>query len=82
MITSGNNVGRVGVMVHRDRHVGGFDIVHVRDARGHSFATRIANIFIIGKGKNPMISLPREKGISLTPLEERASRVEANKKRR
>jgi small subunit ribosomal protein S4e len=82
LITSGNNVGRVGIIVHRDRHVGGFDIVHVRDARGHSFATRIANIFIIGKGKNPLISLPKEKGISLTPLEERAARVEVHKKRR
>jgi small subunit ribosomal protein S4e len=82
LITSGNNVGRVGVIVHRDRHIGGFDIVHVRDARGHSFATRIANIFIIGKGKNPMISLPKEKGISLTPLEEKAARQESHKKRR
>jgi len=82
LITSGNNVGRVGVIVHRDRHVGGFDIVHVRDARGHSFATRIANIFVIGKGKNPLISLPKEKGISLTPLEERAHRAEVHKKRR
>ena len=80
MITSGNNVGRVGVIVHRDRHVGGFDIVHVRDARGHSFATRIANVFMIGKGKNPWISLPREKGISLTPLEEKQARLESRKK--
>jgi len=81
LVTSGNNVGRVGVMVHRDRHIGGFDIVHVRDARGHSFATRIANVFIIGKGKNPLISLPKEKGISLTPLEEKAARNEHKKKR-
>jgi len=81
LVTSGNNVGRVGVMVHRDRHIGGFDIVHVRDARGHSFATRIANVFIIGKGKNPLISLPKEKGISLTPLEEKAARHEHKKKR-
>jgi len=82
LVTSGNNVGRVGVLVHRDRHVGGFDIVHVRDARGHSFATRIANVFIIGKGKNPMISLPKEKGIALTPLEEKEAHREANKKRK
>lgn len=82
MITNGNNVGRVGVMVHRDRHIGGFDIVHVRDARGHSFATRIGNIFMIGKGKNPWISLPREKGIALTPLEERHAKVEAHRKNR
>jgi len=82
MITNGNNIGRVGVIVHRDRHIGGFDIVHVRDARGHSFATRIGNIFMIGKGKNPWISLPREKGISLTPLEEKHAKVEAHRKNR
>jgi len=82
LITSGNNVGRVGVIVHRDRHVGGFDIVHVRDARGHAFATRIGNIFVIGRGKNPLISLPKEKGISLTLLEERAAKHEAHKKKR
>jgi len=82
MITSGNNVGRVGVIVHRDRHIGGFDIVHVRDARGHSFATRIGNVFMIGKGKNPWISLPKEKGISLTPLEEKQTRLEGRRKTR
>jgi len=82
IITAGNNVGRVGVMIHRDRHIGGFDIVHVRDARGQAFATRINNIFIIGKGKNPSISLPKEKGISLTPLEERQARMESHKKKK
>jgi len=81
IVTSGNNVGRIGTIVHRDRHIGGFDIVHVRDARGHSFATRIGNIFMIGKGKNPWITLPREKGISLSLLEERAARLEHKKRR-
>jgi len=78
MVTSGNNIGRVGVLTSRDRHLGGFDIVHIRDARGHSFATRIGNVFIIGKGKNPLISLPKEKGIYLTPVE--AKQVRADEK--
>jgi len=82
MITSGNNVGRVGVIVHRDRHIGGFDIVHVRDSRGHAFATRIGNVFMIGRGKNPMISLPKERGIALTPLEERHARQESHRKKK
>ena len=82
MITSGNNVGRVGTIVHRDRHIGGFDIVHIRDSRGHSFATRIGNVFMIGKGKNAWISLPKEKGIALTPLEERTARAEGHRKQR
>merc|ERR1711934_936083 len=44
-ITGGNNVGRVGVIVHREKHPGSFDIVHVKDKAGHSFATRLSNIF-------------------------------------
>jgi len=76
MVTQGNNIGRVGVLTSRDRHMGGFDIVHIRDSKGNTFATRIGNVFIIGKGKNPIISLPREKGIYLTPVEARQARAE------
>jgi len=53
MVTNGNNIGRVGVLTSRDRHLGGFDIVHVRDAKGNSFATRIGNIFYHWKRKEP-----------------------------
>jgi len=80
MVTQGNNIGRVGVLTSRDRHMGGFDIVHIRDSRGHTFATRIGNIFIIGKGKNPLISLPREKGIYLTPVEAKQAHAEEKEK--
>lgn len=40
MVTGGRNLGRVGLVTHRERHPGSFDIVHVRDAMGHTFATR------------------------------------------
>ena len=40
MITGGRNLGRVGTVTHRERHPGSFDIVHVKDSLGHSFATR------------------------------------------
>ena len=49
MVTGGHNIGRVGSIVHRDRHPGSFDIVHVKDAVGHTFATRLSNIFVIGE---------------------------------
>ena len=52
-------MGRVGILTHRDRHFGGFDIVHMRDANGNNFATRIGNVMAIGKGKKPWISLPK-----------------------
>lgn len=40
MVTGGRNMGRVGVVGHREKHPGSFDIVHIKDAAGHSFATR------------------------------------------
>eukprot|EP00567_Pseudictyota_dubia_P012892 CAMPEP_0197458638 /NCGR_PEP_ID=MMETSP1175-20131217/49229_1 /TAXON_ID=1003142 /ORGANISM="Triceratium dubium, Strain CCMP147" /LENGTH=258 /DNA_ID=CAMNT_0042993323 /DNA_START=24 /DNA_END=800 /DNA_ORIENTATION=- len=69
MITHGRNTGRVGVMYHRDRHPGSFDICHIRDAEGNEFATRIANVFVIGKGDTPACELPRGQGIKRTIFE-------------
>lgn len=40
MITGGRNLGRVGTVMNRERHPGSFDIVHVKDTQGHTFATR------------------------------------------
>jgi len=77
MITGGRNLGRVGVITSRDRHPGSFDIVHVKDAAGHSFSTRMSNIFIIGKGNKSMVSLPKDKGIRKTIAEERDARIAA-----
>ncbi|PSR71885.1 hypothetical protein PHLCEN_2v12229 [Hermanssonia centrifuga] len=71
MVTGGRNMGRAGVIVHREKHVGGFDIVHVKDALDRTFATRVSNIFVIGEGTKPWISLPRGKGTKLTITEER-----------
>jgi len=61
MITGGHNLGRVGVVTHRERHPGSFDVVHIKDSQGHEFATRLNNVFIIGKGTKPWVSLPAGK---------------------
>ncbi|KAJ1980141.1 40S ribosomal protein S4 [Dimargaris xerosporica] len=74
MATGGHNIGRVGVITHRERHLGGFDIIHVKDARGHDFATRMTNVFVIGEENEPWVSLPRGKGIKLSIAEERDAR--------
>ncbi|KAK7817771.1 hypothetical protein U0070_018984 [Myodes glareolus] len=71
MVTGGANLGRIGVITNRERHPCSFDVVHVKDASGNSLATRLSNIFVIGKGNKPWISLPQGKGISLTVTEER-----------
>lgn len=73
-IQGGNNIGRVGVLQHVEHHPGSYEIANIRDARGHVFSTRLENVFCIGEGKNPMISLPKKKGISLTLIEERDER--------
>ena len=64
MVTGGRNMGRVGVITHRERHDGGFNIVHIKDAVDNEFATRESNVFIIGHEK-PWISLPKGKGVKV-----------------
>ena len=60
-------MGRVGVVTHRERHDGGFNIVHIKDAIDNSFATRESNVFVIGKEK-PWISLPKGKGVKVSQI--------------
>lgn len=75
IIHGGNNIGRVGILQHVERHPGSFDIAHIRDSTGHAFATRIGNIFTIGEGKKPIISLLKDKGIKVSLMEEREKRL-------
>jgi len=71
MITRGANTGRVGTIVACERHPGSFDIVHIRDRRGNNFATRLSNVFVIGDGHRSEISLPKDKGVKLSIIEQR-----------
>lgn len=71
MITGGRNVGRAGVILARERHHGGFDIVHLRDPAGREFSTRLSNVFVIGDAEKRWISMPRGGGVKLTITEER-----------
>jgi len=75
MITGGHNLGRVGVITSRERHPGSFDIVHVKDAANNTFATRLSYVFVIGKGNKPWVSLPADKGVRKTIIQEREERL-------
>jgi len=77
-VSGGNNIGRIGVLQHVDHHPGSYEIAHVKDSNGHSFATRLSNIFVIGEGKKPLISLPKGKGIKLTLVDEMKNRQSRN----
>lgn len=71
IITKGRNTGRVGVITAVDVHPGSFNIVTIRDSSNATFSTRQQNVFVIGKGAEPIISLPKQQGVKLSILEER-----------
>merc|ERR1712038_1332354 len=75
-VIGGKNIGRIGTIVSRERHPGSFDIVNVKDASGHVFATRASNIFLLGKGNKALVSLPKDKGVRKTIAEERDARIQ------
>ena len=79
MITKGRNTGRVGTIMHVEKHPGSFDIVSVRDSQGHTFSTRAENIFILGTSDASDITLPKGKGIKLSILEEREMIIKKRK---
>lgn len=76
MVTGGHNVGRVGTIVRREPHPGSIEIVHVKDARGHAFATRVTNVFVIGEEKKAWVSLPKLQGLRQSNTEDRKARLD------
>jgi len=82
LVTKGANVGRVGHISSVDRHPGSFDIVHLKDAKGNTFATRLKNVFIIADQahmESPLVMLPKQSGIKYTVLQERERRAKGIK---
>ena len=74
-VTGGNNIGRVGTLMHVEHHPGSYEIVHIKDSNGSQFATRLTNIFVIGQGKKPLIKLPKNQGVRLSLIAERNARI-------
>ena len=71
-VTQGGNTGRIGTLQHIEKHEGSFSIVTIKDAKGNTFATRLGNIFVLGSGNHPQITLPKGRGIKKDILQERA----------
>jgi len=76
-VTGGNNIGRVGTLMHIEHHPGSYEIVHIKDVQGRVFATRLGNIFTIGQGKKPLIKLPKRDGVRLSLIAERNAKIQA-----
>jgi len=71
MLTGGRNAGRVGSLQHIEKHEGSFDVVTIKDSKGNVFSTRLGNVFAIGSGQTPQVTLPKARGIKKTIIQER-----------
>ena len=69
MMTGGNGMGRVGVIVKREVHPGSFEIVHIKDAAGQTFTTRLNNVFVIGQATETLVTLPNDNGVKKSTIE-------------
>ena len=74
-VQGGNNIGRVGSLMHIEHHPGSYEIVHVKDSAGNTFATRLSNIFVVGQNKKSIVTLPKQKGIRQSLVEERNRKI-------
>jgi len=75
-VNKGRNTGRIGVLVHRERHLGSFDIAKLQDAAGNVFAVRLGAVFVIGDGlEKSRVTLPRGNGVKISIIEERDARL-------
>lgn len=75
MTTGGSNLGRVGILVSKESHPGSQQVVHLKDARGSTWATLASNVFVLGEGNESLVSLPKDKGIRLSNVEDRDNRL-------
>jgi small subunit ribosomal protein S4e len=78
-VTGGHSRGRIGEVVHREKHMGDFDIITVKDVTGEKFTTRIDNVFVIGPGHTSWVTLPKGKGIKLNDVDDRKRRMKRQK---
>lgn len=79
LCSDGNNRGRIGIIDHVNKFDNNFDLITIKDARGHSFTTRTSYIITIGRGTKALISLPKGNGISLSIIEEAEKREQEQK---
>lgn len=83
MVIGGANRGRIGEIVSIERHPGAFDIARLKDAAGNEFATRAANIFIVGKNLNNLVvTVPKHQGLRMNPIQEREEKLIAAEARK
>lgn len=83
LVTGGANRGRVGEIVSVERHPGSFDIARLKDKAGNEFATRLANVFVVGQSwTNIAVTLPKQQGVKMNVIQEREEKLIAAEARK
>ena len=59
IVTGGSNIGKIGVITHKENNQGINSIVRLKDNEYYEFSTKLSNVFAIGKGNKSIISLPK-----------------------
>ncbi len=65
MITSGNNIGRVGTITKVEKHPGSYEIIHIQDNNGVKFSTRVRNVFVTGSTNHEVAILKRHSRLTI-----------------
>jgi len=76
--TGGKNRGRIGIITLIEKHDGTDTVLQLKDARGREWNTVEKYVVVIGNGSNPVITLPKQQGIRLGPIEERQQLIRQN----
>lgn len=71
IVTTGYSKGRVGVINEIIRHDAAFNIIRLVDKNEQEFATRSANVLVLGEGADPAITLYKGEGIKRNIIEEK-----------
>jgi len=83
IVTGGANRGRIGTVMNLERHPGGFGIAHIKDSSENEFATRMGNIFVLGRDMQSIpVTLPKQAGVKPNVIVEREQRLVAQAKRK
>jgi ribosomal protein S4E len=76
MVSENSNNRRVGTIIHTSKLDRNFNVVILKDARGHNFNTRINQLLILGKIGKSVISLLKGNGFKIYVQEEPEDRLE------
>merc|ERR1711998_363995 len=71
-VTHGHSAGRNGIVKALEMHSGSHTIVTIRDALGNNLSTRQKNVFVVGNGRVPVISLLASNGLRQSILYEQS----------